>query len=830
MKGLLLKLMTLCPGVFACDSAFPADAPVHVWEKQELTFAASRDYANPYTDVVVWVDLAGPDFKKRVYGFWDGGKTFRVRLVATQPGKWSWSSGSAPADPGLAGKTGAFTAVSWTDKEKAENPVRRGFIRPTPNNHALQYADGTPFFVLGDTWYSVGTNRFRWYDDDRERPVGPAAGFKDYVRFRKAQGFNWVNVIAAFPNWKTDDKPWNFTMNDSARTTIRSAWLEFGTGSAKNMDNEGGRPFLFPGKVPGYEDYFPDVDRINPEYFEYLDRKIDYLSANGIVPFIEASRRDASLLWSKYYRWPDSYARYIEYIWSRYQANNTVLSPVHLDIISETIGPDEFTKAIRMVVEKYGPPPFGTLLSANANPSTLENWGDNSWVTLHQTGNAREHYAYWYLTEIYHATPARPAINGEPYYSGYTDARSLGGGRGYQYGAAGGTPKDDQFVRSAMYGNFLSGALGGYVYGAEGIWGADIEDAAPTKMWDAFKWNSAAQLRYLRDFAFSIGKQYQELEPIADLIVPHQTSVVRGYEGWAYCARTPDRKIFLAYFEKDCPRSQVRGARLNSSYRAQWFDPRDGSWRDTANGTLRSNATGVINLPDFPDGSDWGLRLILEEPRSQQNLLSAAQDLRPKNYKGTALKDSRYSGVQAIPGRVQCEAYDRGGEGVAYHDTDAKNNGSGNLNPPDGSYLNEFRKDEGVDISYTKFRDQTDNNPYNRVAPEPDQLYVGWTEPGEWINLTVNVQTEGDYSLNIMYTSNRGGSIRLDLNGQKLVEPVEIPSTYDASDPLAWRQWHHWNKLIHAATVHLPEGLSVLTLRILTLGNMNFDYLEFTIP
>lgn len=31
-----------------------------------------------------------------------------------------------------------------------------------------------------------------------------------------------------------------------------------------------------------------------------------------------------------------------------------------------------------------------------------------------------------------------------------------------------------------------------------------------------------------------------------------------------------------------------------------------------------------------------------------------------------------------------------------------KNKGSGTLNPADGSYLNEFRMHEGVDISYTK--------------------------------------------------------------------------------------------------------------------------------
>ena len=84
---------------------------------------------------------------------------------------------------------------------------------------------------------------------------------------------------------------------------------------------------------------------------------------------------------------------------------------------------------------------------------------------------------------------SRP-LNGEPYYAGYNDAR--GRRRGYQYGAPGGTEKDDQFVRSAMYGSFLSGGLAGHVYGAEGIWGADIEPTAPIKMWDAFQWNSAS--------------------------------------------------------------------------------------------------------------------------------------------------------------------------------------------------------------------------------------------------------------------------------------------------------------------------------------------------
>ncbi len=45
----------------------------------------------------------------------------------------------------------------------------------------------------------------------------------------------------------------------------------------------------------------------------------------------------------------------------------------------------------------------------------------------------------------------------------------------------------------------------------------------------------------------------------------------------------------------------------------------------------------------------------------------------PKNYQGIPFTDSKYTGgAQKIPGKVMCAYYDLGGEGVAYHDTDAQ--------------------------------------------------------------------------------------------------------------------------------------------------------------
>ena len=118
-------------------------------------------------------------------------------------------------------------------------------------------------------------------------------------------------IVAAFPNWANDDQPATLATPDG--TFLRVAWPQAGTASAKGMTNESGqRAFMFPGKVPGFENYFPDLERINPGYFQGLDRKIDYLNAYGFTPFIEVARRDIGQAWKKYHPWPDSYTVHLE--------------------------------------------------------------------------------------------------------------------------------------------------------------------------------------------------------------------------------------------------------------------------------------------------------------------------------------------------------------------------------------------------------------------------------------------------------------------------------------------------------------------------------------
>lgn len=170
---------------------------------------------------------------------------------------------------------------------------------------------------------------------------------------------------------------------------------------------------------------------------------------------------------------------------------------------------------------------------------------------------------------------------------------------------------------------------------------------------------------------------------------------------------------------------------------------------------------------------------------------------------------------QTIPGRVQAELYDAGGEGVAYHDSDPGNNGSGKLNKGT-SELDQFRKDEDVDTSYTKSGiDKT----VGGQDETPGELYVGWTAPGEWIKYTVDVKQPGVYTVNAHLSSNnQNAEISLEFDGVDVTGRIVIPTT---------GHWHRWRICNSLAQVKLDKGLHIMTLKFLKEGNMNIDYLEF---
>lgn len=164
---------------------------------------------------------------------------------------------------------------------------------------------------------------------------------------------------------------------------------------------------------------------------------------------------------------------------------------------------------------------------------------------------------------------------------------------------------------------------------------------------------------------------------------------------------------------------------------------------------------------------------------------------------------------QVIPGKIECAFYDLGGEGIAYHDTTPINTLSGVLNQQKRhqrahatSYHWNFRKDEGVDISFTK--DWADLNHTNLVDPPVNQLYIGGTEDGEWCNYTVNVKKAGAYKIIALYGNVADAKpISFSINGQ---------SACECRFPVVTGSMHKWNQA-EVGTISFPKaGVQLLTL------------------
>jgi hypothetical protein len=164
-SAFLAVLLALC--ALALPAAARAGNAVGQWEPFEIEMTAAAQFANAYVEALpdggkpyVLVAFTGVSGEARgmrytVAGFWDGESTWKARFAPPASGEWSYCSSSR--DPGLQGIKGRLRCRAWSEAEKAANPARRGFVRvakggPRPGRH-FEYADGTPFLWIGDTWW-----------------------------------------------------------------------------------------------------------------------------------------------------------------------------------------------------------------------------------------------------------------------------------------------------------------------------------------------------------------------------------------------------------------------------------------------------------------------------------------------------------------------------------------------------------------------------------------------------------------------------------------------------------------------------------------------------
>lgn len=137
-----------------------------------------------------------------------------------------------------------------------------------------------------------------------------------------------------------------------------------------------------------------------------------------------------------------------------------------------------------------------------------------------------------------------------------------------------------------------------------------------------------------------------------------------------------------------------------------------------------------------------------------------------------------FDDVIQIPGTIELENYDIGGQGVSYNDIDPENNGGASSN---------FRVNEGVDIGGS-------NGSYS----------LAWTATGEWLEYSVNIEKDAIYEFEFRTAAaTSGGLLGIDLDGSSVLSGVVVPQTSD------------WNTYVtFKETVTLSQGEQVLRFNI----------------
>jgi glucose/arabinose dehydrogenase len=149
-------------------------------------------------------------------------------------------------------------------------------------------------------------------------------------------------------------------------------------------------------------------------------------------------------------------------------------------------------------------------------------------------------------------------------------------------------------------------------------------------------------------------------------------------------------------------------------------------------------------------------------------------------YGGTAL---------AIPGKIEAENYDLGGQGVAYNDGTPGNSG------------NAYRTDD-VDI------EATTEGGYN----------LSYSAAGDWTEYTVNVTANGTYNFEFRIAAiATGKNIHLEVDGVNVSGPVAVPVG------TGWQDF----KSVYINGIQLTAGQKVMRI-VMDTADQNINYVNIT--
>jgi hypothetical protein len=563
-----------------------------VWSPAEIILHSTVDYANPYTDTEIDAVFTHTDGTQiTLPGFWMGDVVWAVRFSPTKEGEWSYRITCKDT-----GNTGLNTAgkVIATAAEKDTELAKHGFVTTVKDQRYYQYADGTPFFWLGDTNWQAPTQLSTTVCNYPGCDCG--SQFKHIVNNRLEKGF----------------------------TVFQTYFVpEGGNGE--------------PGLWLGMGHKKPDVRLFN----EKIDGMFEYLGEQGLVIALGLGCHSSTMSAMKL----EDFLRFTRYIVARYSCYSVVwITGQEITMKDPSATPgytafDCYMEAAALVekLDGYKHPNSAHMWPMYATDESAvrldkSDWHD-SWTVQGGHGNAwsgnvghiqsKDFYKSYYTANGsgFH----KPFIESESNYedincgpfTGY-DANRIGAWRAMLCGSA------------------------GFTYGVTGIWASSFSTSGFTGWYGATTSYSydpwyvgldkpgSFEVSYMKDFFLDIGPWYELIPRFDD----RNYSRMLNREEYLL-ASTEDASLVVGYFyHVSATRSPGELKHLDNSktYDTYWFDPRTGRYIPIEKGIRVTD--GSYDLPMLPDDRDW-VFLMTSLGLGEHYEESLPQDLNPDYTQNT---------------------------------------------------------------------------------------------------------------------------------------------------------------------------------------------------
>jgi hypothetical protein len=537
----------------------------------QVTLYSPRLYENPNKDVSIECRLSGPkEGIVTVAGFWDGDSTYRIRFALPTEGEWSYLvTCSDTTDRGLHGIRGIVRVHNYD----GSNPFyAKGPLRVSDDHRHLTYADGDPFFYLGDTAWEI-----TWKSRETEMLA--------YLADRTRKGFNALQIVVMSHQFF----------------------------DAYGVRNRYGADFFLNN----------NLSQLNPRYFDYLDRIVQAANDSGFVVALVP-------LWAsmmEYYARPGSRSLTVDqslllarYVGARYAGSN-VLWIVGGDNEYISIEKRNFWAAFAQALQTASGNTHLVTVHPKAWTASFDYFdNEDTWLSfnMYQSSHvAGGDYTSRAALTGFFVKNTKPLLNGEAAYEDiYNNLWQPGDTtqiRTFRIDAA--------YVREASYESLLSGALVGITYGANGIWQWNTPELPGTHLprytpLEAVNLPGSSHMGVLKEIMRKI--PWYSMSPVQNLLAdfrPREKLITMASSG----------KQTFVYIP--CHTEWIRLRKFPQAELARYF------WISPISGdsSAMQQITGTL-LFTPPDSSDWILVIRNSADAGSARTMSASSRLLEQNY------------------------------------------------------------------------------------------------------------------------------------------------------------------------------------------------------